>query len=593
MAAMNEKVLDKCGGNISSLKRKRDNPAARCADACNTSKLHKHPANNSVVRFYVDEGHKAKIKCHFNMQIIQSYQNFMTSALPKRILLRQGGEWKDFPKQIVKLAHSDFRTKKTITEGEHQNQLFLLDFVHMTFIDSKTGLQRPIAWIDENGKQYFPEFFIEDKTLYRKKELGDGNNAYIIVEPNGIQEMNGHFGASESSAESSNFESSTDDVSSPKRARAERSVTGNKTGGAKETIGENEPHALLPIPCRSLPQDKLGDHSRVQLAISAVQKLLLQGLGTVLGSKDIVGIYRTPAVDNHKEFRYNLFKKQAEHTKCKRGNANVRYAWLACSKDAVDEMMLNGVMHFEKTVKCPDYGIGTILAPANCSNTCVNYSDVDENGIVHMMLCRVVMGNVEIVHHGSKQHRPSNEYFDSGVDDIKNPQHYIVWDMNVNSHIYSEFVVTIKLPSRVKDSPATEEDCHNLSEVSSLILSSGSPDSVSQDMNLQASPALGGHYEAPMLGDKVERAPSTPWMPFSMLFAAISTKVSAENMDMVNSCYEEFKSKKISRVDLVKKLRYIVGDRMLISTIMRLQDKLPPLSRHEAPNTWAKMMAKP
>ena len=107
-------------------------------------------------------------------------------------------------------------------------------------------------------------------------------------------------------------------------------------------------------------------------------------------------------------------------------------------------------MHFETTVKCPDYGIGTILAPANCSNTCVNYSDVDENGIVHMMLCRVVMGNVEIVHHGSKQHRPSNEYFDSGVDDIKNPQHYIVWDMNENSHIYSEFVVTIKLPSRVK-----------------------------------------------------------------------------------------------------------------------------------------------
>ncbi|XP_052169614.1 inactive poly [ADP-ribose] polymerase RCD1-like isoform X1 [Oryza glaberrima] len=583
MAAMNEKVLDKCGGNISSLKRKRDNPAARCADASNTSKLHKHPADNSVVRFYVDEGHKAKIKCHFNMQIIQSYQNFMTSALPKRILLRQGGEWKDFPKQIVKLAHSDFRTKKTITEGEHQTHLFLLDFVHMTFIDSKTGLQRPIAWIDENGKQYFPEFFIEDKTLYRKKELGNGNNVYIIVEPNGTQEMNDHFGTSESSAESSNFESSTDDVSSPKRAKAERSVAGNKTGGVKETIGENEPHALLPIPCRSLPQDKLGDHSRVQLAISAVQKLLLQGLGTVLGSKDIVGIYRTPAVDNHKEFRYNLFKKQAEHTKCKRGNANVRYAWLACSKDAVDEMMLNGVMHFEKTVKCPDYGIGTILAPANCSNTCVNYSDVDENGIVHMMLCRVVMGNVEIVHHGSKQHRPSNEYFDSGVDDIKNPQHYIVWDMNVNSHIYSEFVVTIKLPSRVKDSPATEEDCHNLSEVSSLILSSGSPDSVSQDMNLQASPALGGHYEAPMLGDKVERAPSTPWMPFSMLFAAISTKVSAENMDMVNSCYEEFKSKKISRVDLVKKLRHIVGDRMLISTIMRLQDKLPPMSRHEAP----------
>uniref|UniRef100_J3N584 PARP n=1 Tax=Oryza brachyantha TaxID=4533 RepID=J3N584_ORYBR len=588
MAAMNEKVLGKYGRNISSLKRKRDNPA----DGCNTSKFHQHSADNSIIRFYVDEAHKAKIKC-FNMQFIQSYQNFMSSALPKRILLRQGGEWKDFPEQIVKLAHIDFRTKKSITEGEYQNQIFLLDFVNMTFIDSKTGLQRPIAWIDENGKQYFPEFFVEDQLLHRKKDFGNRDNVYIIVEPNGTQEMNGHFGASESSAESSNFESSTDDVSSAKRARAQRSVPGKRTGGVGETIGENEPHALLPIPCRSLPQDMLGEQSRAQLAISAVQKLLLQARGTVLGSNDIVGIYRTPVLDNYKEYRYNLFKKQVERTKCKRGNANVRYAWLACSKSSVDEMMLNGILQCKKPFKCPEYGIGTILAPANCSNTCVNYSDVDENGIVHMMLCRVIMGNVEIVHRGSKQHRPSNEYFDSGVDDLKNPEHYIVWDMNLNSHIYSEFVVTIKLPSGVKDSPATQEDCHNLSEVSSLVLSSGSPESVSQDMNLQASPALGGQYEAPMLGDKVERAPSTPWMPFSMLFAAISTKVSAENMDMVNSCYEEFKSKKISRVDLVKKLRHIVGDRVLISTIMRLQDKLPPMSRQETPNTWAKMMGKP
>jgi hypothetical protein len=86
-----------------------------------------------------------------------------------------------------------------------------------------------------------------------------------------------------------------------------------------------------------------------------------------------------------------------------------------------------------------------------CITFCsVKYSDVDENGIVHMMLCRVIMGNVEIVHPGSKQHRPSSDYFDSGVDDLKNPQHYIVWDMNLNRHIYSEFVVTIKMPSITK-----------------------------------------------------------------------------------------------------------------------------------------------
>jgi hypothetical protein len=95
-----------------------------------------------------------------------------------------------------------------------------------------------------------------------------------------------------------------------------------------------------------------------------------------------------------------------------------------------------------------------------------------------------------------------------------------------------------------------------------------------QEMNLEAPPALGGGCAAPMLGDSMEKAPSSPWIPFSMLFAAISTKVSPENMDMVIGCYEEFKSKKISRAELVKKLRHVVGDRVLISTIMQLQDKV-------------------
>jgi len=91
-----------------------------------------------------------------------------------------------------------------------------------------------------------------------------------------------------------------------------------------------------------------------------------------------------------------------------------------------------------------------------------------------------------------------------------------------------------------------------------------------------------------------------------MLFAAISTKVSAQDMDLVNVHYEEFKvfispsyylfenlisyltclisyfttdtfllqRRKINRIDLVKKLRQIVGDKLLISTIMRLQHKV-------------------
>ena len=103
------------------------------------------------------------------------------------------------------------------------------------------------------------------------------------------------------------------------------------------------------------------------------------------------------------------------------------------------------------------------------------------------------------------------------------------------------------------------------------------------------------------------RAPSSPWMPFSMLFAAISTKVPRSDMDLVIRYYEEFKvvnvlflpicgfrldsyaysgmltiayliiakqSKKISRSDLVIRMRQIIGDKILVSTVMRLQQKV-------------------
>lgn len=366
---MNGKVLGKCGRNINSLKRKWDSPAAYDADACRHSELHQRPANDSAVRFHVDQDRKAKIVCHFNKQVLQSYKNFMSSAPPKRILLRQGAGWKDFPEKIVKLAQADFRAKKTITETGYQNQLFLLDFVHMTFIDSKSGLQKPIAWIDENGKGYFPETFLQDQKLFMKKDFGNGDHEYISVETNGTREMNGQLGATESSAESSNFDSSTEDLSSPKRTRAEKSSIGTD-GDMGEAIGENEPCALLPTACNLLPhQANMGEVSRAQSTMEAVEKLLLQGMGSVIGSKDIIGIYRTPVLDDCRQVRYHYHQKQAQITGCHRGTANVRYAWLACSKSTVHEMMLNGVLQVHKPTNCPAYGEGTLLTPANRSDT--------------------------------------------------------------------------------------------------------------------------------------------------------------------------------------------------------------------------------
>jgi hypothetical protein len=74
------------------------------------------------------------------------------------------------------------------------------------------------------------------------------------------------------------------------------------------------------------------------------------------------------------------------------------------------------------------------------------YCDVDENGIKHLVLCRVIMGNMELLRPGSDQLRPSDCKYDNGVDDIQYPKYYVVWNMNINTHIYPEFVVSFKAP---------------------------------------------------------------------------------------------------------------------------------------------------
>ncbi|KAK9271324.1 hypothetical protein L1049_026914 [Liquidambar formosana] len=68
-------------------------------------------------------------------------------------------------------------------------------------------------------------------------------------------------------------------------------------------------------------------------------------------------------------------------------------------------------------------------------------SEADDNGEKHLILCRVIVGNVEKVEAGSQQSHPSSVNFDTGVDDLKNPKQYVVWCANMNSHILPECVV--------------------------------------------------------------------------------------------------------------------------------------------------------
>lgn len=74
-------------------------------------------------------------------------------------------------------------------------------------------------------------------------------------------------------------------------------------------------------------------------------------------------------------------------------------------------------------------------------------SVVDKDGLRHLLLCRVILGKMEVVPAGSEQCRPSSEEYDSGVDSFSSPTEYIVWSNMINTHVLPEYVLSFKLAS--------------------------------------------------------------------------------------------------------------------------------------------------
>ncbi|RHN44305.1 putative poly(ADP-ribose) polymerase, catalytic domain-containing protein [Medicago truncatula] len=367
--------------------------------------------------------------------LVSYYLNYKKSGIPKRLMFYKNGKWVDYPEDVVDLVKKDFKIKKAIVEVELNGQEVVLDFLHMNHVDMKTCLQQPIGWIDEEGNYFFPKVFVgstEEPNNIRERE---GEERLNKKEPHEIKlhisnEING---ADESKLRKYSRESDN----ATKNVKAEGHAMTTKIGIQNVAIDINQE-----------PDIDLNDYSESlygKLDVNSTQKMFLKGMSSLgISESDIVGIYRSSG--RSMQMRLQLFEKQADIIKGIRGVANIRYAWLACSKEEISTMMEYELSHYELSPSKCIYGPGVHLAaithPFVCSLSC----DEDGNGIKHMFLCRVIMGNMELLRPSSKQLRPSDCEYDNGVDDIQCPKCYVVWNMNMNTHIYPEFVVSFKSP---------------------------------------------------------------------------------------------------------------------------------------------------
>lgn len=516
------------------------------------------------------DGCKTECSCRARNSISKNYTHFMKSSLPQRVLFFQENEWNDFPTYIVELIKESFELKNPAIEVKSNGCHFLLDILYMSQWDFVTGSQRHIAWIDEAGRHFFPEPYSGTTGMQKscQSEL-EADSGYSFEIPNGMQEIKLQLNIEIDGAHICYMEEGVEESSCHAKKIKINQIRADCNEDAEDNIKLDKPldTKLEDIVgggqlMNKVLETKTGPVHQ-QLNSDTVRDMFVMGMGFPMCS-DIIEINR--CFSHSMQSQLELFEKQVEITRNLRGDPNVKYAWLAANKDAVHSIMMHGPSAGGFKRVCT-YGSGVHLTSVDNTHISAKFCDDDENGVKHVVLCRVILGTVELVHPGSRQFCPSSSNFDSGVDDLQNPQYYIVWNMNMNTHIFPEFVISFKIRASAGGHLAGK-NCRNV-----LLETTVSKGPVDQAALRQSpvEPRLQGKDNT--LGSSSAKTPKSPWMPFPLLFDAISKEVAAEDMNTIDANYKLFRTKRISRNDFIKRLRSIVGDELLRSSIMSLQGK--------------------
>ncbi|XP_050224122.1 probable inactive poly [ADP-ribose] polymerase SRO5 isoform X2 [Mercurialis annua] len=261
-----------------------------------------------------------------------------------------------------------------------------------------------------------------------------------------------------------------------------------------------------------------------------VKQKFLSGLGSLGKQANVVAVYRNKYSGVFGEAKMQSFQIFAKAMERKNGgNANVKYAWFgASSKAEISSILSHG---FGQQISSNNglYGSGIYLSPDNCPLESVRNLRVDRSGLRHLLLCRVILGKSEEVRPGSDQCHPSYEEFDSGIDTLLSPKKYIIWSTHMNTHILPEFVISFKAPCCLKGF-----------------------------FKIRESPGL----------------PTSPWMPFPALISALAEFLPSATVGRLDKYHVDYRNKKISRQELIQRVRRIAGDKLLISVIKSFRTKL-------------------
>nr|GEV87970.1 probable inactive poly [ADP-ribose] polymerase SRO5 isoform X2 [Tanacetum cinerariifolium] len=272
---------------------------------------------------------------------------------------------------------------------------------------------------------------------------------------------------------------------------------------------------------------KLGEDDKLHGII--VNKFVAK-LGEIRVKADVECIYRnmfgTSLVSQAKVSSFQIYAKAVG---VKNGReAKVKYGWFGgCSKQEIDRIVGFG-FGYRDVGNCEVFGNAIVLNADHSPFECVESAIVDDDGVKHILLCCVLLGKTEVVNRFSTQCHPTSEEFDSGVDNTVSPKKYIIWSSQMNTHILLEFVISFKM-QRIANRPQVN-------------------------------------------GVRLEK-PVSPWIPILDLIAKLSKMLPPKSIKEITQYHHSYIQCKITRLDMIRGIKGISGDRMLLMVLKDFTEK--------------------
>lgn len=254
-------------------------------------------------------------------QLVRAFNNFKKSGAPFRFLLFSGDGWMDFAHQVFDELKEGFVAGKTILEVTVDRKSYLFDFLRMIRIDSETGRQNSIAWIDAHGRYFFPKNAVHDggTPSQTKLELSRRINNNLFM-------------------------------SSPQSNHPPVTKKAESNDENMEVSSDRWPGAKM-----------LRDDEKFY---KVVEKLFLSGIKRFIPNAVITSINRCSHSSLAENSRLLSFKLHKSSTMESRGNANVKFGWYGTSATDIPGVMTHGFSQPNSDkLGLSAHGIGIHLSP--------------------------------------------------------------------------------------------------------------------------------------------------------------------------------------------------------------------------------------